>query len=532
MQRYELEKLSREELIVHASQLGVPRPRVLTQPELMDEIITRTAKSEREKAKARGWLGRARDLLAQVVEKKLHLPEAARVLRSGPDDRTWPTPPPPLPTVTLAEIYAAQGHLERAIAVLDEVLTREPEHAEAHGLRARFLDQAKARQRRGSESRPESAPASTTAPASAAPPPASIAAPPVAAPPVAAPPVAASAPEPTTPEPSKPEAPKPEAPKPELPKPAPAQPEIHQPEVEAPAPPKPEIEAPTPKPEVEAPATPRSEVEVAAAIAVTEVAGDADEAADDVALDAAADLDATLEEAALPERYDVDEIVALAVDPFTLYFYWEVRATSLARAQARRPHGWLAVRIAGVTASWAGPITRVRDLRADSLYGDRFLRDIEPGSNIRVSVGWQSGDEFEPFAVGLEVTAPHLRASDIVAAEIDQWRPDAASMASALHAPPFDRSHAEARRHADAGGAGTSFSSAASSVSSLAPRRRPAAAPADTGVASWSDSAGGIMSSGSSRRSNMGVEINHEIWRSVGGGSELSRGGASELSLG
>ncbi len=116
--------------------------------------------------------------------------------------------------MTLAEIYAAQGHLERAIAVLDEVLTREPEHAEAHGLRARFLDQAKARQRRGAESRPESAPTSTTAPpASAAPPPASIAAPPASA----APPVAASAPEPTKPEPSKPEAPKPEAPKPELP---------------------------------------------------------------------------------------------------------------------------------------------------------------------------------------------------------------------------------------------------------------------------------------------------------------------------
>jgi hypothetical protein len=434
------------------------------------------------------------------------------VLRSGPDDRTWPTPPPPLPTVTLAEIYAAQGHLERAIAVLDEVLTREPEHAEAHGLRARFLDQAKARQRRGPESRPESAPASTTAPAAS----------------TAAPPVAASASEPTKPEPSKPEAPKPEAPKPELPKPTPAQPEIHQPEVEAPAPPKPEVEAPTPKPEIEAPTTPRSEAAVTAASAVTEVALDSAAAAD-VALDDAAGLDATLEEAALPERYDVDEIVALAVDPFTLYFYWEVRATSLARAQARRPHGWLAVRVAGVTASWAGPITRVRDLRADSLYGDRFLRDIEPGSNIRVSVGWQSGDEFEPFAVGLDVTAPHLRASDIVAAEIDQWRPDAASMASALHAPPFDRRHTEARHHADAIGAGASFSP---SASSLAPRRRPAAAPADTGVASWSDSAGGIMSNGPSRRSNMGVEIHHEIWRSVGGGSELSRGGASELSLG
>jgi hypothetical protein len=233
-----------------------------------------------------------------------------------------------------------------------------------------------------------------------------------------------------------------------------------------------------------------------------------------------------LDEAALPERYDVDEIVALAVDPFTLYFYWEVRATSLARAQARRPDGWLAVRIAGVTASWSGPVTRVRDLRADSLYGDRFLRDIEPGSNIRVSVGWQSGDEFEPFAVGLDVTAPHLRASDAVAGEVEQWRPDAASMASALHAPPFNRSYTEARHQVGASGGGGTH---ASSVSSLAPRRRPAAAPADTGVASWSDGAGGIMSHGGARRSNMGVEVHNEIWKSAGG-SELSRGGASELS--
>ena len=486
MQRYELEKLSREELIVHASQLGVPRPRVLTQPELMDEIITRTAKSEREKAKARGWLGRARDLLAQVVEKKLHLPEAARVLRSGPEERTWPTPPPPLPTVTLAEIYAAQGHLERAIAVLDEVLTREPEHAEAQGLRARFLDQSKARQRRGPESRPEPA-----APSS----------------------FAASAPEP-----AKPEMPKPEAPRPETPKPTPAEPEIQQPKVETPEAPKPEVEAPTPRPEVEAP-TPKPEVEAPTThrseVEVVQASADAD---------GATNLDGALEEAALPERYDVDEIVALAVDPFTLYFYWEVRATSLARAQARRPDGWLAVRIAGVTASWAGPVTRVRDLRADSLYGDRFLRDIEPGSNIRVSVGWQSGDEFEPFAVGLDVTAPHLRASDAIAGEVEQWRPDAASMASALHAPPFNRSRTEAHPSLDAGGGGAP-------VSSFAPRRRPAAAPTDTGVASWSDSAGGIMSNGLTRRSNMGVEIHNQVWMIPGGGSELSRGGASELSL-
>jgi hypothetical protein len=475
MQRYELEKLSREELIVHASHLGVPRPRVLTQPELMDEIITRTAKSEREKTKARGWLGRARDLLAQVVEKQLHLPEAARVLRSGPEDRSWPTPPPPLPTVTLAEIYAAQGHLDRAVAVLDEVLTREPDHAEARSLRGRFVEQSKAaRQRRGPEPRID-APVNVVASAL---------------------------------EPAKPAAPKPPAPAPELPLPTPAQPEIHHPVVEKPEPPKPEIEPPaTPKPEIEAPISPRS-------------------AATTPALATTADLDAALEEAVLPERYDVDEIVAIAVDPHTLYFYWEVRATSLARAQARRPDGWLAVRVAGVTASWSGPVTRVRDLRADSLYGDRFLRDIDPGSNIRVSVGWQSGEEFEPFAVGLDVTAPHLRASDAVAAEVEQWRPDAASGVNALHAPPFHHAHVDVPR----GGATSVGGVSGGGASSLGvgPRRRPSAAPTDTGVASWSDGNGGIASDGGARRTDLGIAISSDIWAIAGGASELGRSGRGD----
>src|SRR5580692_2567709 len=140
MERQDLERMNREQLIAQAERLGIPRPRVLTQPELIDEIIARTTKNERERAKARGWLGRARDLLARVVEKGLHLPEAARALRSGGEP--WPAPPPPLPTVTLAEIYAAQGHLERAIAVLDDVIAREPEHREARLMRERFAEQA------------------------------------------------------------------------------------------------------------------------------------------------------------------------------------------------------------------------------------------------------------------------------------------------------------------------------------------------------------------------------------------------------
>src|SRR5580704_5155524 len=142
MQRQDLERMTREQLIAQAERLGIARPRVLTQPELVDEIIGRTSKNERERVKARGWLGRARDLLARVVDRGLHLPEAARVLRKEGEGKGWPAPPPPLPTVTLAEIYAAQGHLERAITVLDEVIAREPDHREARAMRERFLDQA------------------------------------------------------------------------------------------------------------------------------------------------------------------------------------------------------------------------------------------------------------------------------------------------------------------------------------------------------------------------------------------------------
>src|SRR5262249_38446490 len=94
--------------------------------------------------------GRARDLLARVVERGLHLPEAARALRGASPD-PWPPPPPPLPTVTLAEIYAAQGHFDRAIGVLDEVLAREPDHEGARELRGRLVEQARRRGRRGAE---------------------------------------------------------------------------------------------------------------------------------------------------------------------------------------------------------------------------------------------------------------------------------------------------------------------------------------------------------------------------------------------
>jgi hypothetical protein len=49
--------------------------------------------------------------------------------------------PPPVATVTLAEIYAAQGHYDKALRMLDEVLEREPDHAQALNSRKRLLEE-------------------------------------------------------------------------------------------------------------------------------------------------------------------------------------------------------------------------------------------------------------------------------------------------------------------------------------------------------------------------------------------------------
>lgn len=410
MQRQELEGFSREQLIALAERLGIVRPRVLTQSELVDEIIGRTAKSDRERIKARGWLGRARDLLARVVERGLHLPEAARVLRSSPEERAWPSPPPPLATVTLAEIYAAQGHLDRAINVLNDVLARDPEHQEAQALRARFIEQSRARPRGARFATGEAGP--ETRPSEATPEPGAATA---------------------TPEES-------------------------------------EAFAPEAPPATGSEASSVGEIETADTTPAGAAAATAAQKAQEEA--------SGIEDAALPERYDVDEIVAIAVDPLTLYLYWEVRARTLARAQARRPDGALGVRVVSVIASWSGPVVRIQDMRVDALYGDRFVRGLEPGSNVRVSVGWKANGDFEPFAVGVEVTVPHLTPMTSVAEEVAVWEPQQSRPVALRRAITFNPTAPAA--HA------APWVTAGRSPLPRPSKKAPSEAPADHGVAVWS----------------------------------------------
>ena len=138
MDRAELERLDREGLILRAQAAGVRRARVLTRPELIDELLRLEPSVDPTQLKrSRGFFGIARDLLSRVVERGLHLPDAADRLRAalGTSLPQVPRPEPQaVPTVTLAEIYAAQGHKLRAIETLLRVLDTEPEHGAARAL--------------------------------------------------------------------------------------------------------------------------------------------------------------------------------------------------------------------------------------------------------------------------------------------------------------------------------------------------------------------------------------------------------------
>jgi hypothetical protein len=147
----ELDRLSRDDLIERARRLGVERPEVMTRLELKDELLRRSVEDREQRSKARGWLGVARDLLARLVEQGLHLPDAAKLIR-GEATLRQPPSPPPVASVTLAEIYAAQGHVQRALETLDEVLAREPDHPAARALRERL------------DARPGASPAAAEAP--------------------------------------------------------------------------------------------------------------------------------------------------------------------------------------------------------------------------------------------------------------------------------------------------------------------------------------------------------------------------------
>ncbi len=386
MQRKDLEGLSREELIAKAEAVGVVRPRTLTIPELIDEILQADSKARGADKKGRGWFGRARDLLTSVIDRGLNQPGGPSRIRDG---RPAPPAPPPLPTVTLAEIYAAQGHLERAVATLDEVIERDPHHADAEQLRERFLTQLH-------KTKPSTPP-----------------------------PVVEAKLEPL---PFEGDA---------SPLGATGEQAIDRAVDEALA--ATEARPAMPPPSSDAEATRGEGAPSDEAIAADPAEGKEEEEEEEESeplLIASAPPPAARGSAPPPAdepALEVDEIVALSADPHTVYLYWEVKPSTLAAARAEDPDGALVVRAVTVVPSPTGPTTDVRDIRVDALFGELFVHGLPAQANVRVSVGYKSVHGFDPFAVGMDLTTPRESPAEEIAQTFRRW-----SEAGRAVAPLFD----------------------------------------------------------------------------------------------
>jgi hypothetical protein len=324
--RGELEGLDRETLIARADGAGVAKARILTRQELVDELLLRSATDDATKDRSRGLFGRARDLLARLVERGLNKPEAADRIRSvGRLVVARPSAPAALPTLTLAEIYVAQGYRERATETLERVLSAEPEHAAAQALLIRLRDAA--------------------------------------------------------------------------------------------------FPVPTPKmpPEVDVEDAKDASVEKQAAPAVG--ASEAVAPAPAVAAPPA-EPSFMLDDSPLPQRYDVDECVAVAMDPGTLYVYWEVRDRTLEELRSQSRGAGLAIRVVVVEPAWNGPQTSVRDYDVHTSLGEIFVRDLPPGCVVRAAVGVRNKAEprdFVPVAHSPPVETPQSSPALLVGTHIVRW---------------------------------------------------------------------------------------------------------------
>ncbi|MFI5298893.1 MAG: DUF4912 domain-containing protein [Polyangiales bacterium] len=372
-----LDDLTKAQLLERAERSGLSNAARLTRLELLDELKRRTGLAPR------GLLGRARDLLRGVVERGLVKalgvePETAAATigafvdgasgnsarsqaaqassesssgssgsggapKSEPVTSSIAGPPaaplesadttsPPVATRTLAEIYFAQGHLNRARAVIREVLRVSPLDLEAKALLEKIEALAQ-----GGKSRDAA-------------------------------PVAAATSE-----------------------------FIDDPYAAY------SVDAIDPEAFVD-PVTP--------------------------AVTAAPMVPAMLDDEPLPARYDVDECVALSVDAFTVYVYWETRPATVARAQrALAKSGAEPVqailRVLVVEPTLEGPRVSTRDVDVDDVaIGETFVRSLPAGAVVRVAIGLRAGDRFLPLAHTADLESPPDVPSDVPARKVVVWTRD------------------------------------------------------------------------------------------------------------
>jgi hypothetical protein len=418
----EFESASRNDLIARAEALGIEKADVLTRVELIDEIVKRTIADPIERRLARGLLGAARDLVARVVERGLHLPDAAALIR-GLQHVALNPGTTPIATVTLAEIYAGQGHRDRALAVLNEVLRQEPDHVAARKLREKVAsiddDQI----------------------ATIAPPEAEIA------------PSAAVATDGAT------EQDRAEAEDDR---------DVFAPDVSDAMP---TIAAPPRSAEIsdaiEADSAPggsaidaverdlqKPGVELAAYLATDDdLAGP--ETPRDWALPVTDAPPEAVDALSAAPIADSDELVLASIDATSALACWELHRDAVRAARDRAPGGALILRVVAVTPSWDGPVSEVRDVEIEGSSGDFWIGDLPVHAVLRGAIGWRGERGFDPLAVALGVLD---REDDDVVSDDRRTIPIPDSMPSAQRRLPIER-RARSRAHETPGDRGPSSSS-------------------------------------------------------------------------
>jgi hypothetical protein len=362
----DLDTSARSDLIARAEALGIDKADVLTRAELVDEIVKRTVSDPIERRLARGLLGVARDLVARVVERGLHLPDAAALIR-GLQQVTLTPVTPPIATVTLAEIYAGQGHRTRALAVLDEVLANESDHTAARTLRERIA----------------ALPAETA----------------TAAPPSAPPPLVEPSPAPDRDQ----DHHRDREPDPDR-DPAPDHDHDHDRDRDRDHD-RDHDRDPDPDPD---PDGERATLPPASGALPTLVPADLPpapwyaEAPDELGTASAR----TTEIAPAFAWRDADQVILVPVDATSALAHWEVRETAVNDVRARAEGGGLILRIVAVTPSWDGPKAEIRDIEVVLPVGDWWVCDLPAGAVLRAAIGWRADRTFDPLAVALDVSAP------------------------------------------------------------------------------------------------------------------------------
>ncbi|MDW8251550.1 MAG: DUF4912 domain-containing protein, partial [Myxococcales bacterium] len=343
--REELEQLERDDLEDAARRAGVARPEVLTRDEILDamEALEERAAGGREGSK--GFLSRVRQVLAAFVERGLNLPEAAERIRSG---GTVPSSEPAmLPTVTLAEIYVAQGHTERALAVLDQILRSEPEHPGALRLRAKLQGQSLPPNDNNEDEDKD---------------------------------------DDVTPQDESP----------------------HAPSINTAS----SISLATHPPPAK---KPLSLIEASSAENILST----EDVSSPASLSPAGPPRPApmLDEEPLPERYDVDELVLMPVDPTTLYLYWELRSETLEEALRLEPQGQLLLRLDQLVGDNYQTLRKM----PVTFLGDTQVENLPPGALCVAVLGFQSESQWIPLLRSLPRALPPARGVAEVAHRVVRW---------------------------------------------------------------------------------------------------------------